>query len=260
MRNATISLWADQNFTQATNALITAHANHMHGSVAVLPSSMDAKDPFAALVAAALPEDTHPFTSIPVTGAAARRAFVTPNVIGRWIDRPVRAEGSQVTTITVPQDIVQANHRIVVTDVVEVARRGPFILDLGARYIHPRQRMKLLASGGREHLTAEVASAIPLDLMAVYMSLREGVVLAVTTDPIAAELVALAMSELCTGSPRSFAGPWEDPVVQRATELELGVLLPKLIRIIPDGPNRADHWAQRVLNHVHLRLGVPQPQ
>lgn len=258
MRNATISLWADQNFTQATNALVSSHTTHMSGSVAILPSSMDVKDPFAALVTGALPEDTRPFTAVPVSGAAARRAFVTPNVIGRWLDRPVRANDSSIASVTWPQDVVQADHRVIVTDVVEVARHGPFVIDLPARYIHPRQRMKLLASGQREQLAAEVADAFQMDMMAVYMSHREGVVLAVTTDPIAAELVALAMSELCTGAPRSFTGPWEDPVVQRATELEMGVLLPNRIRLILDGPNRADHWAQRVVNHVHLRLGLPQ--
>jgi hypothetical protein len=219
---------------------------------------MDAKDPFVGLVAGALPEDARPFTAVPVSGAAARRAFVTPNVIGRWLDRPMRSASSPITSVTWPQDVVQANHRIIVTDVVEVARHGPFVIDLPARYIHPRQRMKLLASGQREQMAAEVADAFSVDMMAVYMSHREGAVLAVTTDPIAAELVALAMSELCTGAPRSFTGPWEDPVVQRATELEMGVLLPHRIRIILDGPNRADHWAQRVVNHVHLRLGVPQ--
>ncbi len=257
MRSATISLWADQNFTQATNSLLSVHASHMSGSIAILPSSMDAKDPFAGLVTAALPEQSEPFTAIPVTGAAARRAFVTPNVIGRWIDRPIHAAASPLQSITCPQDVAQADYRIVVTDVVEVARKGPFVLDLPARYIHPRQRMKLLASGQREQMAAEVALGYSLDLMAVYMSHREGVVLAVTSDPIAAELVALAMSELCTGAPRSFTGPWEDPVVQRATELEIGVLLPSRIRIITDGPNRADHWAQRVVEHVHMRIGVP---
>lgn len=258
MRNATLSLWADKDFMAATQALVSSHAGHMTGPVAILPSSMDPKDPFISMVNAALPEDTHPFTGVPVSGAAARRAFLTPTVIGRWIDRPVKVESATVSSVTWPQDIAQAQHRTVVTDVVEVARKGPFVLDLPARFIHPRQRMKLLASGERESLAAEVASAFPLDLSVLYMSHREGVVLAVTTDPIAAELTALAMSELCTGAPRSFTGPWEDPVVQRATELEMGVLLPNRIRIISDGPNRADHWAQRVVEHIHLRLGVTQ--
>lgn len=228
----------------------------MSGNVAILPSSLDAKDPFVALVTAALPEASQHFTALPVTGAAARRAFLTPNVLGSWIDRPVQLQDSSFTSATWPQDLAQANHRIIVTDVVEIARKGPFVLDLAARYLHPRQRMRLLSSGQREAQAAEVASALSIDLFAVYLAQREGVMLAVTTDIIAAELVAIAMSELCVGAPRSFSGPWEDPVVQRATELELGVLLPDRMRIILNGPDRDANWSQRIYDHVRLRLGV----
>lgn len=257
MKNATISLWADTDFSQATESLIAPHTSHMSGSVALLPSSLDAKDPFVALVGKSLPEVARPFVALPVSGAAARRAFLTPNVIGRWIDRPVNASDSTLTSVTLPQDIAQANHRIVVTDVVEVARKGPFVLDLPARYVHPRQRMRILSSSQREAQAAEVASAFSSELFAIYLAQREGVMLAATTDIVAAELVALAMSELCVGSPRSFTGPWEDAVVQRATELELGVLLPNRLRIIVNGPDRASHWSQRISEHIHLRLGVP---
>lgn len=256
MKKATISLWADRNFTQATKALVTPFTSHMSGSVALMPSSMDGKDPFVGLVQSALPEITSSFVTLPVSGPAARRAFFTPSVLSHWIDRPVRAPDASVGSITIPQDIAQADHRIIVTDVVEVARRGPFVLDLPARYLHPRQRMRLIASGEREALAAEVASAFPLDLFAVYLAQREGVILAVTSDIVSAELVALAMSELCTGSPRSFAGPWEDPVVQRATELEMGVLLPDRISLVSDGPDRSEYWAQRIVDHIRLRIGI----
>ena len=260
MKNATISLWADTDFTRATQSLMVAHVSHMAGDIAVLPSSLDGKDPFVGLVTEVLPDGSRPFTSLPVSGAAARRAFVTPNVIGRWIDRPVLTEGTAMSSVTWPQDLAQADHRIMVTDVVEIARRGPFVLDLAARYIHPRQRMRFLASSQREAQAAEVASALSIDLFAVYLAQREGVMMAVTTDIIAAELIAIAMSELCVGSPRSFTGPWEDPVVQRATELQLGVLLPNRIRMILGGPDRESHWSQRIYEHARMRLGVRSVQ
>lgn len=256
MKNATISLWADSDFSKATDSLLTPYVSHMSGHIAMLPSSLDGKDPFLAMAHKALPESSRPFISLPVSGAAARRAFLTPNVIGRWIDRPVKIQDGDLNSITWPQDLAQADHRIVVTDVVEVARKGPFVLDLSARYIHPRQRMRLLSSSQREAQAAEIASAISFDVFAVYLAQREGLMLAITTDVIAAELVALAMSELCVGSPRSFTGPWEDPVVQRATELELGVLLPNRIRMILDGPDRSAHWSQRIVEHIRLRLGI----
>lgn len=256
MKNATISLWADTDFIHATESLLGSYVNHMTGTVAILPSSLDAKDSFMSMVTSALPEESEHFTALPVSGAAARRAFVTPTVIGSWIDRPVQLQDSSLNSITWPQNLAQASHRIIVTDVVEIARKGPFVLDLAARYIHPRQRMRLLSSSQREAQAAEVASALPIDLFAIYLAQREGVMLAVTTDIIAAELVAIAMSELCVGSPRSFSGPWEDPVVQRATELEMGVLLPDRIRIILNGPDRDTNWSQRIFDHVRLRLGV----
>lgn len=256
MKNATISLWADTDTAHATDSLVTPYVGHMSGSIALLPSSLDAKDPFLNTVQRSLPEVARPFAALPVSGAAARRAFVTPNVIGRWIDRPVKILDGSLNAITWPQSLAQADHRIVVTDVVEVARNGPFVLDLSARYIHPRQRMRLLASSQREAQAAEIASALSIDLFAVYLAQREGVILAVTSDIIAAELVALAMSELCVGAPRSFTGPWEDAVVQRATELELGVLLPNRMRLILDGPDRSAHWSQRIVEHIRMRLGV----
>lgn len=255
-RNATISLWADTDLDRATSSLIAAHVGHMQGEVAVLPSSLDAKDPFVQSVLAELPEVTQPFVLLPVSGAAARRAFLTPNVIGRWIDRPVRLDEAAHLTVTWPQDLAQANHRIIVTDVVEIARKGPFILDLAARYIHPRQRMRFLSSSQRESQAAEIASGLSIDLIVVYLAQREGVVMAVTTDMIAAELTAIAMSELCVGAPRSFTGPWEDSVVQRATELEMGAVLPDRMKLILDGPARSAAWSQRIYDHIRLRLAI----
>ena len=108
MKNATISLWADTDFTQATNSHLAPYVGHMSGSVALLPSSLDGKDPFLASVERALPEVAQPFTTLPVSGAAARRAFLTPSVLGRWIDRPVKIPGSDLNAVTWPQDLAQA--------------------------------------------------------------------------------------------------------------------------------------------------------
>lgn len=217
---------------------------------------MDGKDPFAALVSGALPEVAKTEVVLPVSGSAARRAFLTPGSLGGWMNINLRIPGGTVDSVSLPTELMSADYRISVTDVVEVARKGPFILDLTARYIHPRQRVRLLGSSQRESQAAEIASAVDFDLFAIYMAQREGVVLAATTDIIAAELVALAMSELCVGAPRAFTGPWEDPVVQRATQLELGVLLPSRIKLTSNGPERSSHWTQRIIQHIRMRLGL----
>ena len=140
---------------------------------------------------------------------------------------------------------------------VEVARHGPFVLDVPARFVHPRQRLRLVSDRERSGLTAEVASAVPISLIVVSLILPEGALVAATTDVIAAELVALALSERCLGSVRAYTGPWEDAVVQRATELGMGVLVPSAIRLLPDGQSSKEPWADALLEHVRRRLGIP---
>ena len=257
MRTATVQIQIEPTLARAAAELLPVMAGHFHGATIVLPSSLDPKDPVAAEVLSQLPADTDGSIMVPVSGAAARRAFLSPTVLGDWRDMPILAPGSKLQSALMPGAIAAADNRVVVVDVVEVARHGPFVLDLAARYVHPRQRVRVVADAARSELAAEIASAVRFDLHVVSLTLREGTVLAVTTDAIAAELVALALAERCIGSTRAFTGPWEDAVVQRATELELGVLLPSRIRLLPSGTAFQQPWADEIVEHVRRRLGIP---
>ena len=257
MRTATVHIQIEPALGRAASELLPTLLAHVEGNTVVLPSSLDPKDPVAAEVLEALPEDAEGRVLVPVSGGAARRAFLSPTVLGDWRDMPILAPGSQLDSALMPGAISASSYRIVAVDVVEVARHGPFVLDLAARYLHPRHRLRVIADTARSELAAEVASAVSIDLYVVSLTLREGTFLATTTDAIAAELVALALSERCIGSIRAFTGPWEDAVVQRATELELGVLLPSLIRLIPSGSAAKQPWADEITEHVRRRLGIP---
>jgi hypothetical protein len=84
--------------------------------------------------------------------------------------------------------------------------------------------------------------------------LDRGVVVADTSDPIAAELVALAFADLDRPSSAEYTGPWEDQLVQRATELQIGVLLPSAISVELTG-----HWpdeSRQGLGLVLSSIGV----
>ncbi len=54
-----------------------------------------------------------------------------------------------------------------------------------------------------------------------------------SADLIAAELAGLAVWTAAQPSGHDRLGPWEDPVVQRATELDLGVQLPSDLTLLP---------------------------
>lgn len=257
MRTATVQIQIEPTLHRAAAEVLPVMTGHFQGDTVVLPSSLDAADPVAEEVLAHLPDGADGRVVVPVSGAAARRAFLSPTVLGQWRDIPVLATGSKMQTAVMPAPIATAEHRVVAVDVVEVARHGPFVLDVAARYAHPRQRVRLVADAARGELAADIASAVRVDLNVVSLTLREGTFLAATTDPIAAELVALALSERCLGTTRAFTGPWEDAVVQRATELELGVLLPSRIRLVTAGGAAHEPWADEIAEHVRRRLGIP---
>lgn len=257
MRTATVQIQIEPTLARAAAALLPVMTAHFQGATVVLPSSLDPMDPVADAVLAHLPGEAEGVVTVPVSGGAARRAFLSPTVLGDWRDMPILAPGCKLQSALVPGRIASAEKRVVAVDVVEVARHGPFVLDLAARYVHPRQRVRVVADAARSDLAAEIASAVHVDLFVVSLTLREGTFLAVTNDPIAAELVALALSERCIGSASAFTGPWEDAVVQRATELELGVLLPSRIRLLPSGTALQQPWADEIVEHVRRRLGIP---
>lgn len=257
MRTATIQIRLERTLEAAAGGLLTDLLGHLGGSVMILPSSLDVEDIVADRIIDVLPREAEPEVLLPLAGNEARKAFVLPTGLGNWRQVPIHIAGAALDAALLPGALMDARHRIIAVDVVEVARRGPFVLDVAARYAHPRQRFRFITDRARSDLTAEVASVVPLTLVVVALVLPEGTLLGATTDPIAAELLALALAERCIGGARAFTGPWEDAVVQRATELDLGVLLPSAIRLVTTGSSAREGWADALMEHVRRRLGLP---
>lgn len=257
MQTATVQIRIERTLDEAIRGILGDMAEHLNGEVAIMPSTLEHRDLVGESIEVALPPTVHAGIMTPITGSDARKAMIMPARTTRWTEVPVTEPGARLASAQLPKSIMSASHRIIATDVVEVARHGPFVLDVPARYVHPRQRVRLVSDRERSELLAEVASVVPISMAVVSLVLPEGAFVAVTADPIAAELVALALSERCLGSVRSFSGPWEDPVVQRATELRIGVLVPALIRLIPDGTRAREPWADALVEHVRRRIGIP---
>lgn len=257
MQTATVHIRVERTLQQASEALIPALTEHLSGDVAIMPSTLEHRDLVAEAVSVVLPKSVSPDILTPLSGADARRALIMPARSTRWSEIRMTIPGTRVASALLPKSLMQAPHRIIATDVVEVARHGPFVLDLPARYVHPRQRLRLVTDRERSDLMAEVASVVPISLAVVCLMLPEGAFVVATNDRIAAELIALALSERCLGTTRSFQGPWEDAVVQRATELGLGVLVPSSIRLIPDGDAAREPWADALVEHIRRRLDIP---
>lgn len=220
-------------------------------AVAILPSTLDRVDPLAREVATRL-------------GGGA--SVVTPSGLGgrlrgqvAWRTVDVRAiePSTDLDRVILPAGLADAAGAIVACDLDRVAARGPYVLDVAAAYVAPRTRLRLHASRERLHAVAEVDLAVRWRGAIVALTVGGERRFIGVADPIAGELVALALSEKVRADDRSLVGPWEDPIVQRATELHLGVLLPETIDLIVEP--ESDPVGSAVAAHLALRLGVARP-
>lgn len=223
----------------------------------LLPSSLDRDDALAqalqeslrsggTAVSVVLPD--HPFRTVTRAIAGERTAW-------RSVDLML-PEGMK-DEVLLPARLITADSMIYVTLVDRVARTGPFQLDLLARFVHPRHRLGRLIDPDRGGRAAEVSLARAPDWCVVGCSAPFGIV-GVTRDVVAAELLALSLAERFFDRQAEFASPWEDRVVQRATELELGARIPGDIRIeLSDlSTGIVKEQAREIIDVLRQRMGI----
>jgi len=225
----------------------------------LLPSSLDANDPVTRQAASILREQGGDAVIVPPPGTRVRLASFlrTPAHDAAWTRIPLTRRDTALQQVTLPAQLAGASSRFTVCDLDRVAARGPFILDLLAYYTHPRDRLRLLASGQRSQSVAEVNLALAPSPAVIAVTHGGASLVAITGDPVAAELLALALAELKVGRDVSYTGPWEDGVVQRATELDLGVHYPGEIELVWEVAPDLDSRTRALREHIVLRLGLP---
>lgn len=148
--------------------------------------------------------------------------------------------------------LLEAAARVAVVDLDTARPGGPFVLDLPSHYCSPLRRARLLASPERGGRVVALHRDVPV--AAAVFRAGHGIWLG-TTDMIAAELVALALVTWAEGPPGDRQTPWEDELVQRATEIDLGARVPTEIRVSV-APECHLRSIERLLTALHLRTGV----
>lgn len=140
---------------------------------------------------------------------------------------------------------------------VDPARKsGPFVLDLPSRFLHPVDRARLAIMPDRLRLMADIAAPVSPALGVILSPIAGGWLSIVTRDVIAAELWALAVAERFHEREVEMQVPWEDPTVQRATELELGLRVPQELHVRRNDTNVWPPAARELLQMSATRLGV----
>jgi hypothetical protein len=185
-------------------------------------------------------------------------------IAGRGADRvPVdlgdRAE--RVSAVGLPRSLLEAGSVIAVNDVRLVDEGRPVLaIGIWARFAGWRERAGARLAKPEEGLAAEIALAVRPRLILLADTWRDAMVVIATADQVAAELVGLALRQERDGYEDDRLGPWQDPLVQRATDLDLGVRVPDQIAIrgiLSIDPNDArEHDWSGLVQVLAGRLGV----
>lgn len=140
-----------------------------------------------------------------------------------WTEIDIDAGAQRLRTVRMPAALVGAQRLLAINDLRgQPDERPPIAIGLWALFAHPVVRMSARVAGARDGLTAEIALAVHPDRYLLIDSDRKaGLTFVVaTSDPIAAELLVLGLRQ--SRSSLRGTGPWEDSLVQAATELDLG--------------------------------------
>jgi hypothetical protein len=198
----------------------------------LLPSSLRRDDRLASAVLKAF-RQSHANTHLvlPANPIAALTRPSRKSSESVWATITTHPPDSLPKPIRIPARLVTGSHIWSVTNVDAVHGSGPFVLDLLARYVHPVSRVRHLATRSRADAAVDVNLAVTISSSVIGKEFPGHSIVGVCHDPIAAELFALALADEDLSADRIVSGPWEDRVIQRATELELGVQIPEQIAI-----------------------------
>lgn len=252
-RETTITVAADVTCAGAVRDALGPHP--LPEGVVILPSSLRRTDRLAGAVREVLRnERVASRLLVPANPVAALLPRLPRTPARSWIDFEIHPPDMPPVTISLPDPLYGGSPVWSVTDVDAVAGTGPYILDLVARYLHPLGRLRQLGSRGRTGAVADLNLAARPSTCVIGKMLGSVFVAGIATDPIAAELFALALADEDLPPDRSVTGPWEDRVVQRATELELGIQIPQQLSI--DLVGEPGEAVRTALERVAARIGV----
>ncbi len=225
-------------------------------SVLLLPSSLSRRDALVASVRREM-RSAGVESHLELPGNPLARLSRLARGGDRWRAVTISPPDRESRMVRLPSKLLDAGQVWVVTDIDVVSGRGPYALDLLSRYVDPLSRAKHLGSREREVLTVDVNLVRTPDRYVMLKDAGAFVLGAVTSDPIAAELLALSLADEDLTRDHRVTGPWEDPMVQRATELDLGARLPQDIRVAVSG--QPTGMIEDTVARILARIGVSWP-
>ena len=147
----------------------------------------------------------------------------------------VSSRAARLTTVSLPAVMGSGATVFVVNDLRAVTDTRPIVaIGLWSTLVNPWQRIGARVSDPRDGLVAEIALAAPLATYFIIDRIAGKLIGILGSDMVAVELVSLALRTVGRGIGAD-TGPWEDPLIQHASDLQLGVTIPEEITIEATG-------------------------
>lgn len=174
----------------------------------------------------------------PGTGGARLKRILAPSRSMRLVD--LTRTAARFNRLLVDSMVAERSTLIGVSHLGEVGNQGPGAIGLWTCFADPRLAIPIQRLRRRHPDIADIALAFSPS-MTLLMAKTKGYVVSIFgLDLVAVELVGLAVNAANQSDPELRLRPWEDPVVQRATEIGLGVERPDQIGFQPEWAGQTD--------------------
>lgn len=215
----------------------------------VLPALPASDMALARTVTAAFQRSNHRAAVVPAPSLLmALRASIGREQAHGWF---TARHGEQLWRLP---DSLDSSHRIVAAALLDSSeRKGALFLDVLARYLALADRARVFATKAGP---VDVNLGRRPNLCIAACRIEQRVLALASTDLIAAELVAIGLLGHLSGTADEQAGPWEDALVQRATEFELGARLPAEMQLHVAPQGEMTETMASVIRSVARRLGI----
>lgn len=152
-----------------------------------------------------------------------------------WIDINLGGRGDRLEKVTLARSLFDSEMLFAFSNLdrpLQRTERTTIAIGLWGHFARGLERIGARIGDDRTGLAAEIALGVVVRRYFVTATVEKMSVAASTTDPIVAELAGRALLRLAAETaPDETVTPWEEPIVQRASELKLGIQSPEAIEL-----------------------------
>jgi len=198
--------------------------------------------------------------------------IVTPPSLSRslfprrseWIKVNLGKRSDRLDSVVFPLSLFESEMVYAAVNLDRPRGRGErqiVAIGIWSQFARTLERFGARASNERDGLSAEIALGMVARRYLVAARVRGMTFAASSPDPIAAELIGRALLRLRQTPDDAMVAPWEEPIVQRAAELGLGVRTPDDIDFIATwgGDQRQEPKFTDIAAELSGLIGVAEP-